>query len=193
MEKDPDFSGLKDFVQHYETPNAKNPTPELWAKFFPNHIYVDHDEIARQEKWHDRWFKRAEELASWSKDPSTKIGVVYVNEETHRELSAGYNGFPRGIKDDERLHDRPTKYKLVVHAEMNGIFNAVNNGITLNGCSMYVWGNAGICSDCAKGIIQVGVKHVYVREELVKAERWRETWSLTQQMFDEAGVYYHLK
>lgn len=143
--------------------------------------------VDSNRKWHERWFERAKQVSTWSKDPSTKIGAVFVDEKSHRELSAGYNGFPRGIKDDERLNNREIKYKLVVHGEMNGIFNAVNNGVFLEGSSLYVWGLP-ICSECAKGIIQVGVKNVYVKEEFVKAERWKETWELTQQMFKEAGI-----
>ena len=50
-----------------------------------------------------------------------------------------------------------TKYKYVVHAEMNLIYNATFNGISLDGSTVYVYGLP-ICSECAKGLIQVGVK-----------------------------------
>lgn len=138
-------------------------------------------------KWVERWFERAKQVSTWSKDPSTKIGAVFINEEKHRELSAGYNGFPRGIKDDDRLNNRELKYKMIVHAEMNAIFNAVNNGVSLEGSSLFVWGLP-ICSECAKGIIQVGVAKIYVKEEFVNVERWKEAWELSQNLFKEVGI-----
>lgn len=138
-------------------------------------------------KWVERWFERAKQVSAWSKDPSTKIGAVFVNEEKHRELSAGYNGFPRGIKDDNRLNDRELKYKMIVHAEMNAIFSAVNNGVSLEGSSLFVWGLP-ICSECAKGVMQIGAKKVYVKEEFVSVERWRESWELSQNLFKEANI-----
>lgn len=138
--------------------------------------------------WQTRWMERAKQISEWSKDPSTKVGCVFVDEERKLELSAGYNGFPRGIDDSEkRLNNRELKYKLVVHSEMNGIFNAAANGINLRGSSLFVWALP-VCADCAKGIIQVGVKRVYVKEEFVNNERWRETWAWSMFMFQEAGV-----
>ena len=63
--------------------------------------------------------KLAREISTWSKDPSSKIAAVIVNDE-RRILSTGYNGFPRGIADtEERLNDREQKYPRIVHAEMN--------------------------------------------------------------------------
>jgi dCMP deaminase len=186
MISDNNPDSVPDWVKNSKYPSTP-PTPEEWGRAFPNLIFVDKEKLARDQKWHDRWFKRAEEVSTWSKDPSTKVGAVFVNEEKHRELSAGYNGFPRGIKDDDRLNNREIKYKLVVHAEMNGIFNAVNNGVTLDGCSLYVWGLP-ICSECAKGIIQVGVKKIYVKKQFVDNERWKESWKLTQQIFSEAEI-----
>ena len=128
----------------------------------------------------------AEHVASWSKDPSTQIGAVAVNDKG-QVLSTGYNGFPRGIKDTtERLSDRPTKYKYIVHAEMNAIFNATYNGVSLDGSTMYVAGLP-CCSNCALGIIQVGVKHVVMQGD-PENERWKESTDFSVKLFDEAGV-----
>ena len=128
----------------------------------------------------------AEHVASWSKDPSTQIGAVAVNDKG-QVLSTGYNGFPRGIKDTtKRLSDRPTKYKYIVHAEMNAIFNATYNGVSLDGSTMYVAGLP-CCSNCALGIIQVGVKHVVMQGD-PENERWKESTDFSVKLFDEAGV-----
>ena len=91
-------------------------------------------------KWDQRYLKLAYEVAQWSKDPSSKIGAVTVGAKG-QVLSQGFNGLPRGLKDSfTRLHDRETKYKFVVHAEMNAIYNATYNGTSLDGSTLYVYG-----------------------------------------------------
>ncbi len=75
-------------------------------------------------KWDKRYISLAREISKWSKDPSSKIGAVAVGSQG-QVLAQGYNGFPRGIKDSKaRYIDRPTKYKYIVHAEMNEIYTA---------------------------------------------------------------------
>ena len=130
----------------------------------------------------------AKEVASWSKDPNTQVGAVAVGSKG-QILSQGFNGFPRGIFDlEERLQDRETKYKYVVHAEMNVIYNATYSGVSLDGAKLYVYGLP-VCSECAKGIIQVGIKEVYVAQECVDLRpTWFESFQKTLDMFNEAGV-----
>lgn len=150
-----------------------------------------HDYIRRMDrmvnnKWDIRFLKIAKEISTWSKDPSSKIGAVIVNNEK-RILATGYNGFPVGIKDtDERLENREEKYKFVVHAEMNAIYNATYNGVSLNNSTLYVYGLP-ICSECAKGIIQVGVKRV-VMPNMQYSHKWLMSFSNSVKMFREAGV-----
>jgi len=137
-------------------------------------------------KWDQRYLALAKEVSTWSKDPSTQVGAVTVGSKKE-VLSQGFNGFPRGINDtDERYHHRDTKYKLVVHAEMNAIYNATYSGTSLDGATLYVYGLP-ICSECAKGIIQVGIKKVVV-EKSKELDNWNESVQLSQKMFDEAGV-----
>jgi dCMP deaminase len=137
-------------------------------------------------KWDQRYLALAKEVSTWSKDPSTQVGAVTVGSKKE-VLSQGFNGFPRGIKDsDERYNNRETKYKLVVHAEMNAIYNATYSGTSLDGATLYVYGLP-ICSECAKGIIQVGIKKVVV-EKSKELDNWNESVQLSKKMFDEAGV-----
>lgn len=138
--------------------------------------------------WGERYLKLAEHISSWSKDPNTKIGAVAVGSKG-QILAQGYNGFPRGIKDTpKRLNDRELKLKLVVHAEMNLIYNASYSGTPLDGATLYVYGLP-ICSECAKGIIQVGIKKVVVSKSCIeKRPHWNESWELSVKMFKEAGV-----
>jgi dCMP deaminase len=137
-------------------------------------------------KWDQRYLKLAYGVAQWSKDPSSKIGAIAVGAKG-QVLSQGFNGFPRGLKDDfTRLHDRETKYKFVVHAEMNTIYNATYNGVSLDGATLYVYGLP-ICSECAKGVIQVGIKRVVMPKQAMP-EKWHDSWLTSMSFFDEAGV-----
>jgi len=140
-------------------------------------------------KWHKRYLNLAKEVSTWSKDPSRKIGAVAVGSKG-QILSQGYNGFPRGIRDTYlRLEDRPTKYKYVVHAEMNVIYNATFSGVSLDGATLYVYGLP-VCSECAKGIIQVGIKEVHIFVDQDIDAKWLESWDHTKNMFTEAGVEF---
>lgn len=137
-------------------------------------------------KWNQRYMKLAQEVSTWSKDPSTKVGAVAIGDKG-QVLAQGYNGFPRGVRDvEERLEDRDQKYKMMVHAEMNCIYNATYNGTSLDGAELYVYGLP-VCSECAKGIIQVGIKKVIMQETRIP-DRWIESSSLSTKLFNEAGV-----
>lgn len=137
--------------------------------------------------WDKRFISVAKEVSEWSKDPSRKIGAVAVGP-NRNVLSTGYNGFPRGIADTpERYNDRPTKYKYIVHAEQNVIYNATYNGVSLDGSTLYVYGLP-VCSECAKGIIQVGIQRVVYCADNVP-DNWQESLLLTQQMFAETGLH----
>jgi dCMP deaminase len=130
----------------------------------------------------------AKKVSEWSKDPNTKVGAVAVGSKG-QILSQGFNGFPRGILDTpDRLNDRETKYKYVVHAEMNVIYNATYNGVSLDKSSLYVYGLP-VCSECCKGIIQVGISTVYVSKECLELRpHWQESWMRSVDMFSEAGI-----
>jgi dCMP deaminase len=137
-------------------------------------------------KWDLRYLALAKEVSTWSKDPSTQVGAVTVGSKKE-VLSQGFNGFPRGIHDSaERYQNREQKYQFVVHAEMNAIYNATYSGTSLDGATLYIYGLP-ICSECAKGIIQVGIKKVVV-EKSKELANWNESLKLSQEMFDEAGV-----
>ncbi|MAR94572.1 MAG: hypothetical protein CMA45_05830 [Euryarchaeota archaeon] len=138
------------------------------------------------EKWDVRFVKLAMHIANWSKDPSTKVGCVVVGED--REIrSTGFNGFPRGIKDDEeRLLDREQKYPLICHAEENAIMHAARIGVSLKGSTAYVtWPP---CSRCARSLIQSGIKEIIYPTPGEIPERWIEDFNISNGMISEAGV-----
>lgn len=135
--------------------------------------------------WHQRFMAMAELVAKWSKDPSTQVGAVAVH--NRRVLSTGYNGFPPGVDDNYRLHDREEKYPRIVHAEENVVAFAANYGMSLRGATLYVWPFAP-CYRCARLIISAGIKEVvYPATEPV--ERWADDFSIAYNMLREAGVH----
>jgi len=142
-------------------------------------------------KWDKRYMELAKQVGTWSKDPSKQIGAVAIGSKG-QVLAQGYNGFPRGIDDNEsRLNTKETKYKYVVHAEMNLIYNATFNGISLNGSTVYVSGLP-VCSECAKGLIQVGVKQIVMSKDSLEGadEKWLDSFELTIALLNEAGIHW---
>lgn len=140
--------------------------------------------------WVKKYIKLAQHVSAWSKDPSTKIGAAAVGK-SGQILSQGYNGFPRGIDDnEERLNDRDVKYKYVVHAEQNCIYNATLNGVSLADADLYVYGLP-VCSECAKGVIQVGIKRVFMCYPTDISPKWQESMMQSIDMFNEAGVVWY--
>jgi len=108
--------------------------------------------------WDEYFMGVAKLAARRSKDPSTQVGACVVSPE-NIIISTGYNGMPHGCSDDEFPWGREgeeTKYPYVVHAELNAILNA--NGRDLRGSRVYV--ALFPCNECAKAIIQSGVKEV---------------------------------
>ena len=141
------------------------------------------------EGWGDKYINLAKEISTWSKDPSTKVGAIVVGCDG-QILSQGFNGFPRGIKDsEERLNNRERKYELIVHAEMNAIYNASLNGVSLKDSTLYVYGLP-ICNECAKGIIQVGIKKVVAMRPKKYNIAWEESINNARSLFSEAEVMY---
>jgi len=137
--------------------------------------------------WDKKFLELAKHISTWSKDPSKKIGAVAVGQ-NRNILATGYNGFPKGIQDtEERLNDRETKYELVVHAEMNCIYNAVENGVSLKGAHLYVYGLP-ICHECAKGVVQVGIGRVIVEDALCAEQRWSDSFAKSKRIFYEVNV-----
>ena len=141
-------------------------------------------------KYDVRYLELAKHISTWSKDPSTGVGAVAIGEKG-QVLAQGYNGFPRGVDDTkERYENKDMKYRYVVHAEMNCIYNAGYNGASLDGAHLYVYGLP-VCNDCAKGIIQVGIERVISpKNGMDVSDKWKVSCIDTVSMFKEVGVEY---
>lgn len=151
-----------------------------------------------QLRWDKHFLQLCVDHARMSKDPSTKVGAVVVGPD--REVrSVGFNGFPRGIADDDaRLSDLETKLALVVHGEMNAILAAARVGIPMKGCTMYlaatdasglIWGGAP-CTRCTVEIIQAGIIEVVSWPFKDVPSRWRDDTSRAKTLLKEAGVLF---
>ena len=122
-----------------------------------------------------------------SKDPSTQVGACIVNDDK-RILSMGYNGMPRCCSDDEYPWDRDgdplnSKYLYVCHAEFNAILNCERGNV--RGCTVYV--TLFPCNECAKAIIQSGIKEIVYKEDKYADS---DSVKASKRMFDAAGVTY---
>ena len=124
--------------------------------------------------------------AQRSKDNSTQVGACIVNKE-NKIVAVGYNGMPTGCSDDEMPWERTaeneldTKYPFVCHAELNAILNY--RGGNLEGSRIYV--SLFPCNECAKAIIQAGIKEV-----IYDSDKYNNTPTniAAKKMFAAAGV-----
>lgn len=134
--------------------------------------------------WDEYFMGLAHLSALRSKDPSTQVGAVIVDQ-YKKIVGIGYNGFPSGLSDDALPWEREgdfmnTKYAYVVHAELNAILNATRE---LRGCSLYV--SLFPCNECAKAIIQSGIKEVVYEDDKYSDT---DVVKVSKKLLLEAGV-----
>jgi dCMP deaminase len=136
--------------------------------------------------WDRRFLELAAHIGGWSKDRSAKTGCVIIGPD-RLVRSTGYNGFPRGIDDDQPArHVRPAKYHWTEHAERNAIYNAARLGISTEGCTCYI--NWFPCIDCARAIIQAGLVRVVGLEPDRDDPKWGADFHFALDLFKEAGL-----
>lgn len=136
--------------------------------------------------WDECFMRMAHVIAERSKDPNTQAGAVLVDDQ-NVVIGLGYNGFPRGISNDDLPWERKgsfgdCKYAYIVHAEENAIYNAnaeTNNSILY--CTLFP------CNECAKTIIQNGVKEIVFESDKYHDE---DQWVASRKMLDLANVKY---
>ena len=136
--------------------------------------------------WDESFIQIAHVMSQRSKDPNTLSGSVIVDEQGV-VVGLGYNGFPRGVSDDDLPWEREgdfldTKYAYVVHAEENAVYNANKQ---VEGCKIYC--TMFPCNECAKTLIQSGIKEI-----IYDNDQYHDTeiWQASRKLFDMAGVKY---
>ena len=133
----------------------------------------------------DTYFMGIAQLSSKrSKDPKTQVGACIVNQD-NKIVGIGYNGFPKGISDDEFPWNEQgnfleTKYPFVVHAEANAILNASQD---LKECKLFV--TLFPCNECTKLIIQSGIKElIYISNK----DEGKDFQVASKKMLEKAQV-----
>ena len=134
--------------------------------------------------WDECFMQMSYVIAERSKDPNTQVGAVIVNNQ-NVVVGMGYNGFPRGIKNEDLPWDRDgdllnTKYPYIVHAETNAIFNS--NTSTKN-CRIYV--KLFPCNECAKAIIQNGIKEIIFESDKYHD---KDIFIASRKLLNQAGI-----
>lgn len=133
-------------------------------------------------KWDKRFMDLADLVASWSKDPSSKVGAVIVDD-CNRIISVGYNGPPRKVSEVD-MATREVRLARTIHAEVNAM-NFANRD--LSGCMIYVTHPP--CANCAAQIIQRGITTVAFRPGTFEfMQRWKDNYDEAISMFLEADV-----
>ena len=153
--------------------------------FFYTHIF----RIFYIMEWNEYFITIAEQVKEKSKDINTKIGAVIVGKDKEI-LTTGYNSFPRGLNDElTERQERPEKYFWFEHAERNAIYNAARIGVSLKESTVYL--TSGLpCMDCARGLIQSGVKKIVCKQNCTtkNKDKWLEQQERSLILFSECGV-----
>jgi dCMP deaminase len=132
--------------------------------------------------WNQYFINIATEVAKRSKDPSTQVGCVIVDKKM-RPVSFGYNGWVGGCDETKMSYERPMKYYLVIHAEMNAILFAKRS---LEDCVLYCL--YAPCENCLKFIIQAGIKKIIYKNSALESKINNIKKSMTNSATEEAAT-----
>ncbi len=134
--------------------------------------------------WLNNFFLVADLFATFSKDPSTKVGAVIIDDKM-RVVSTGFNGFPRLVDDAQvRYEDRELKLLMTLHAEQNAILSATQD--LTEKCIIITHPP---CARCTAQIIQCPITDIRCKKA-ENFDRWKKDMELSQQMITEAGISY---
>lgn len=137
--------------------------------------------IEQRQSWDEFFLGMARYVSTRSKDPSTKVGAVITFGKDI--VSVGFNGLPKRMDDNNiKYWQRPLKYDLVIHAEQNAIIQA--RGQNLEGATLYCTLHP--CVDCAKSIIQAGIREVVYHSD--SNAHYIESFEKSKSMLEECGV-----
>lgn len=142
---------------------------------------------ARALKWDRRFLELSDVIARWSKDPSRGVGAVIVSP-NRQILATGFNGLPRGVEDRPDRLERPVKYDLIVHAEMNAIVQCARNGVSPVGATIYT--SFSPCVHCTLSVIQAGIVRVATYAPGAGDEHWGDSFTKARELLAESGVEF---
>lgn len=129
----------------------------------------------KQQELDLRYIRMAQIWAENSYCQRRKVGALIVKDKMI--ISDGYNGTPSGFENVCENEDGFTK-PYVLHAEANAITKIARSGNNSDGATLYVTSSP--CIECAKLIIQAGIKRV------VYSEKYRLTDGI--DLLERAGI-----
>ena len=139
--------------------------------------------MSSQKDWDNYFLDIAETVAKKSKDPSSKMGCVIVDQKK-RVVSLGYNGMVQGADESKMtLSERPMKYYFAIHSEMNAVIYAHQD---LTGCTIY--NRVATCENCLKYCLQAGIRRFVYRELRDHSHSTDPKKSMTNVETDEAVI-----
>jgi dCMP deaminase len=141
---------------------------------------IKKEEVKKGISWDEYFINIAEQVAKKSKDPSTKTGCVIVDNKK-RPVSFGYNGFVGGCDETKMSQERPLKYHLVIHAEMNAILFSRKD---LENCILYSL--YAPCENCLKHVMQAGIRKIIYKNSVVESKVNKNEKSMTNSITNEA-------
>jgi dCMP deaminase len=137
---------------------------------------------------HKDLLKKAYQIATTSRDPSTQNGALIVDKDG-KVIATGANNFPNGVKEDVPARwERPLKYKIIEHAERAVIYECARKGLATQGLTMVcAWA---CCSDCSRAIILSGIKLLVRHKQALDRSPafWMEEIKIANQLLEESGV-----
>ena len=112
----------------------------------------------KQDKLDKVFIEIAKQIGTLSYCTRAKVGAVLVK--SGNVISFGYNGTPSGMENccEDEIDGKLVSKSEVLHAESNCILKAAKMGLSIDGTTMYL--TLSPCKDCAKLILQSGVKRV---------------------------------
>lgn len=124
--------------------------------------------MSDRKGWHAYFMGIAEMVATRATCPRKSVGAVIVRDRTL--LSTGYNGSVRGLPHciDDGCMMEDNHCVRVVHAEVNAILQAANNGVRIDEATIYT--TASPCWNCFKSCINAGIQG-FVFKEFYRDER----------------------
>jgi deoxycytidylate deaminase len=143
----------------------------------------------------------------FSDDPTTAVGAIFIDD-NNQILSIGCNHSPyimklnsQSPKNKDKYYgtyinsntgkETKEKYNWIEHAERNAIFNALNNGVSLNNSICVT--TLIPCINCTKAIISVGCKKIISFMPCKPfAGIWEKEFNISKQLLAAAGIEYNL-
>lgn len=118
--------------------------------------------MEKRKSWNEYFMQIAEIVATRSTCDRAEVGCLIVNDD-NRIVSTGYNG---SISSNPHCDDvghtmRDGHCIATIHAEMNALLYCAKEGISVNGCKIYVTHFP--CLNCTKALIQAGIKKIFYK------------------------------